>query len=47
MKKNKNIAIASPRMYFTSGPARRAACKKRTFSIHSAMSFCTAEKKFN
>lgn len=38
MKKNKNIAIASPRMYFTSGPARRAAWKKRTFSIDVANS---------
>lgn len=36
MNKNKNVAIASPRMNFVTGPARRAAWKKRTFAIDIA-----------
>lgn len=38
MNKNKNVAIASPRMNFVNGPARRSAWKKRTFFIDVAAS---------
>lgn len=38
MEQDKKIALASPRMFFISGPARRAAWKKRTFLIDVANS---------
>jgi GT2 family glycosyltransferase len=38
MQKNTNVAIASPRMKFVTGLARRAAWKKRTFLIDVANS---------
>lgn len=38
MQNNKKVAICSPRMNFISGPARRAAWKKRTFLIDVANS---------
>ena len=38
METDEKVAIASPRMYFVSGPARRAAWKERTFLIDIANS---------
>lgn len=38
MEQDEKIALASPRMFFISGPARRAAWKKRTFLIDVANS---------
>ena len=36
LNENKKVAIASPRMYFSKGPARRSAWKKRKYSIDLA-----------
>lgn len=44
MEENKNVAIASPRMNFVNGPARRSAWKKRTFLIDVAC--CTRLTEF-
>lgn len=38
MEKNRDVAICAPRMHFITGPARRAAWKKRTFFIDIANS---------
>lgn len=38
MEEDENIAICSPRMYFATGPARRAAWKKRKYLIDVANS---------
>lgn len=38
MSENINVAIASPRMHFPNGPARRSAWKKRTFLVDVASS---------
>lgn len=38
MEENEDVTICSPRMYFVTGPARRAAWKKRTYLIDIANS---------